>query len=174
MAMIANGSAGCKRPGGVLAPSHCLPPNRAQTSAPQRIDAECHVWTAPAMQEESDVCSKRSGWSAARATSGRRCPNTSPSCGRPRPTQGPRRRSTMATPTAEDRFKYNLLAERINELGAILVAACRADPGFLSWPVREELEGAAAFLTGGQLDRTTVRPTLEPDGPLRDAVARGM
>ena len=35
----------------------------------------------------------------------------------------------MATPTAEDRFKYNLLAERINELGAILVAACRADPG---------------------------------------------
>jgi len=91
-----------------------------------------------------------------------------------RPTQGPRRRSTMATPTAEDRFKYNLLAERINELGAILVAACRADPGFLSWPVREELEGAAAFLTGGQLDRTTVRPTLEPDGPLRDAVARGL
>jgi hypothetical protein len=68
----------------------------------------------------------------------------------------------MATPTAEDRFKYNLLAERINELGAILVAACRADPGFLSWPVREELEGAAAFLTGGQLDRTTVRPMSFP------------
>jgi len=38
-----------------------FPPNRAQTSAPQRIDAECHVWTAPAMQEESDVSAKRSG-----------------------------------------------------------------------------------------------------------------
>jgi hypothetical protein len=38
----------------------------------------------------------------------------------------------MMTPTTDDRFRYNLLAERINELGALLVAARRADPGFLS------------------------------------------
>jgi len=27
----------------------------------QWTDAKCHVWTAPAMQEESDVSAKRSG-----------------------------------------------------------------------------------------------------------------
>jgi hypothetical protein len=54
-------------------------------------------------------------------------------------------------PTADpglDRFRYNLLAARINELGAIWSAAYRADREFRSTRrVREELQQAATYPT---------------------------
>jgi hypothetical protein len=56
-------------------------------------------------------------------------------------------------PRANDpgfRFQYNLLVQRMNELGAILTAAWRANPCFLSDRVLEELECAAAFMAAGQ------------------------
>jgi hypothetical protein len=36
-------------------------PNSDQNIAAPRLVAVCHVWTAPAVQEESDVLAKRSG-----------------------------------------------------------------------------------------------------------------
>jgi hypothetical protein len=59
----------------------------------------------------------------------------------------------MVTLTAEDRFKYNLLAERINEANALVTAACRAADGFRPWEVRGELELAVAALMSGRLDK---------------------
>ncbi|MBV8108202.1 MAG: hypothetical protein JOZ35_11610 [Hyphomicrobiales bacterium] len=58
--------------------------------------------------------------------------------------------------TAEDCWRYNLLAERINELGAIWSAACRADPEFRStWRVCEKLQQAGSFLTSWHLGMAT-------------------
>jgi hypothetical protein len=49
-------------------------------------------------------------------------------------------------PTPEERFKYNLLGERINELNMIQASARRANPH-----VRIELHCAIAFLNRWQL-----------------------
>jgi hypothetical protein len=57
-------------------------------------------------------------------------------------------------PRANDpgfRFQYNLLVQRMNELGAILTAAQRDNPCFLSDRVLDELKCAAAFMAAGQL-----------------------
>jgi hypothetical protein len=54
-------------------------------------------------------------------------------------------------PTPQERFKYNLLAERINELGAFLVAARRAEPELCTEHVMVELHCAAAFLNAWHL-----------------------
>jgi hypothetical protein len=54
-------------------------------------------------------------------------------------------------PTLEERFKYNLLGERINELNMIQASARRANPELCTEHVRIELHCAIAFLNGWQL-----------------------